>query len=601
MSYEKQNWVDHIEDIETGEVFQEGTLFTAKRMNHIEEGIYQGSSQIKENINKISDDKVYVTDFENIQSAIDYAYENNVKNVILEGKTYETDNTIILYEGMRLLGTSKLNTKILKTSNTYSQIKGYNNADIDAIIQIVKKNGQPVDHVKDVCIDNVTLMGNTTPNQYGIYVHNLSLSKLSNIYIEGVVEGIFSFAYMWDSKLSQIRCHKCERGFHIGSSTSLVMENCYASNCKNYGFYLNNFKYSNVLSCACDSVGNREIWSETASQVSYAYFIQKAEGSLFSGLGSEQTNGTCFKIINCKNSTISNTTNLFIKSDYDGSLDDYITSYELDNNNNIAFTNNYFSYIDNGYTGNNNYSKHLKSYVKINNVQVAIENIKIENCMYPEIDLSLTNQIDTRSKFTGYGSIYTDKNIYVATTGNDLTGDGSLENPYKTITYALNSLPRFIESIIQIKIANGTYNEYPVIKNFRGSGILKITTTETENADVKISGSSATKATVRIETNSCNVSIEGVKIYSKTSNGTAMKSELNSGLIEVRNCVLDSWGLGYTGVTSFEAIRSSLVLLDTCTSEFSSVSIKSDYGSTVVKNANGLSGSEITEHGGLIR
>ena len=49
MDYEKQNWVDHIEDIETGEVFQEGTLFTAKRMNHIEEGIYQASSQIKEN------------------------------------------------------------------------------------------------------------------------------------------------------------------------------------------------------------------------------------------------------------------------------------------------------------------------------------------------------------------------------------------------------------------------------------------------------------------------------------------------------------------------------------------------------------------------
>ena len=48
MSYEKQNWIDHIEDIETGEVFQEGTLFTAKRMNHIEEGIYQSDSQIKE-------------------------------------------------------------------------------------------------------------------------------------------------------------------------------------------------------------------------------------------------------------------------------------------------------------------------------------------------------------------------------------------------------------------------------------------------------------------------------------------------------------------------------------------------------------------------
>ena len=47
MSYEKQEWIDHIEDAETGEIFQEGTLFTAKRMNHIEDGISQSSSDIK--------------------------------------------------------------------------------------------------------------------------------------------------------------------------------------------------------------------------------------------------------------------------------------------------------------------------------------------------------------------------------------------------------------------------------------------------------------------------------------------------------------------------------------------------------------------------
>lgn len=53
MSYKKQNWIDHIEDSETGEIFQEGTLFTAKRMNHIEEGIYQASSQVRDTENKM--------------------------------------------------------------------------------------------------------------------------------------------------------------------------------------------------------------------------------------------------------------------------------------------------------------------------------------------------------------------------------------------------------------------------------------------------------------------------------------------------------------------------------------------------------------------
>ena len=53
MGYEKQNWVDHIEDSETGEIFQEGTLFTAKRMNHIEKGIYDISYE-KEGKSKLT-------------------------------------------------------------------------------------------------------------------------------------------------------------------------------------------------------------------------------------------------------------------------------------------------------------------------------------------------------------------------------------------------------------------------------------------------------------------------------------------------------------------------------------------------------------------
>ena len=37
--YNKQEWIDHIEDIETGELLQEGTLYCARLMNHMEDGI----------------------------------------------------------------------------------------------------------------------------------------------------------------------------------------------------------------------------------------------------------------------------------------------------------------------------------------------------------------------------------------------------------------------------------------------------------------------------------------------------------------------------------------------------------------------------------
>ena len=44
--YNKQEWIDHIEDIETGELIQEGTLYRARLMNHMEDGIYTAHDEM---------------------------------------------------------------------------------------------------------------------------------------------------------------------------------------------------------------------------------------------------------------------------------------------------------------------------------------------------------------------------------------------------------------------------------------------------------------------------------------------------------------------------------------------------------------------------
>ena len=44
--YNKQEWIDHIEDIETGELIQEGTLYCARLMNHMEDGIYTAHDEM---------------------------------------------------------------------------------------------------------------------------------------------------------------------------------------------------------------------------------------------------------------------------------------------------------------------------------------------------------------------------------------------------------------------------------------------------------------------------------------------------------------------------------------------------------------------------
>jgi len=45
-SYEKTEWIDHVVDPENSEVVQEGTRFTAKKMNKMEQGIYEAHEQM---------------------------------------------------------------------------------------------------------------------------------------------------------------------------------------------------------------------------------------------------------------------------------------------------------------------------------------------------------------------------------------------------------------------------------------------------------------------------------------------------------------------------------------------------------------------------
>ena len=59
--------------------------------------------------------------------------------------------------------------------------------------------------------------------------------------------------------------------------------------------------------------------------------------------------------------------------------------------------------------------------------------------------------------------------VYVSPSGNDSTGDGTSARPYKTITKALQAIPRNLNGdTATISIAAGVYNESPVIKGFNG-------------------------------------------------------------------------------------------------------------------------------------
>ena len=60
--------------------------------------------------------------------------------------------------------------------------------------------------------------------------------------------------------------------------------------------------------------------------------------------------------------------------------------------------------------------------------------------------------------------------IYVSTSGNDASGDGSSSYPYRTIQHAIDSIPKDLgDKTVEINVASGTYSEELDISGFSGA------------------------------------------------------------------------------------------------------------------------------------
>lgn len=158
MDYEKQNWVDHIEDIETGEVFQEGTLFTAKRMNHIEEGIYQASSQIKEIVKVISCDSYNI-----VQNQINQIENNTFVRFVGE---FELDD-VLVFNNLK-----NVNIDLNRAKFTINK-HGYGCIELNNCENITIKNGElkgsGIYEVYSWENDNLTNEKYIYRNEWGLY------------------------------------------------------------------------------------------------------------------------------------------------------------------------------------------------------------------------------------------------------------------------------------------------------------------------------------------------------------------------------------------------------------------------------------------------
>ena len=76
-TYEKIGWLDHVQDIETGEVIQEGTPVSQVNMNHMDEGIFTNREAVILHEAQIADAQT------EIKVLKDATLNNMVNNVFL--------------------------------------------------------------------------------------------------------------------------------------------------------------------------------------------------------------------------------------------------------------------------------------------------------------------------------------------------------------------------------------------------------------------------------------------------------------------------------------------------------------------------------------
>jgi hypothetical protein len=146
--------------------------------------------------------------------------------------------------------------------------------------------------------------------------------------------------------------------------------------------------------------------------------------------------------------------------------------------------------------------------------------------------------VNGRDADIGWGpTITTDKNIYVSTTGNDLTGDGTISKPYLTLTKAktsANTLKSSSTSGVTIWFRGGTYS-IPTTVSFTSSD----------------AGTSTKPIIYRAYTNE-NVIFSGAKpaTPSKWVAYTGSTSRLNPAVTasQIQECTLTNLGMAVTGL-----------------------------------------------------
>ncbi|RIN80253.1 phage baseplate upper protein [Mammaliicoccus sciuri] len=194
-----------------------------------------------------------------------------------------------------------------------------------------------------------------------------------------------------------------------------------------------------------------------------------------------------------------------------------------------------------------------------------------------------------------YKQLSSSVEIYVQKSGNDITGDGSSTNPFKTIQKAVSTIPKLIEKDHFIKVGEGEYDEEVTIKGISGSSVwisrangIVDPTTVRPNVKVKSITYYDCNAYCKVESieqlNANSINGQGFIRFSRCSYGTVHACLMDDGTITKPTLVWDRSGGGFNSCR-FENQRQCVNSMNgsaiRCDSTNTHGAVKSDIGIVV--------------------
>lgn len=137
--------------------------------------------------------------------------------------------------------------------------------------------------------------------------------------------------------------------------------------------------------------------------------------------------------------------------------------------------------------------------------------------------------------------------IVDSTNGDDSIADGTEELPFKTISYAYNYLPDFV-NIATIKIKNGTYQENSSIQFYKNIVQLTIEAFNTTNPSVTITcNQSDTRDSLLYITNSHKFIINNINFTRSGNLSSGSCINIDCVNFDINNCLFEN---AHTAITS---------------------------------------------------